>query len=54
MVISCLFGSFDAESFSREAEEAEVREDVGPLPHTVQSGGPGNGKNGPSFTFSLF
>ena len=38
---------FGAESLAREAEEVEVGEDVGPLSHTVQSRGPGNGKNGP-------
>lgn len=35
------------ESFTGEAEKAEVRKNVGPLTHTVQSRGPGNGKNGP-------
>lgn len=35
------------ESFTGEAEKAEVRKDVGPLTHAVQSRSPGNGKNGP-------
>lgn len=37
---------FVAESVTGETEEAKIREDLGSFPHTVQSGGPGNGKNG--------
>lgn len=41
------FACFVTESFTGEAEEVEVGEDVGTLSYSVQSGSPGNGKNGP-------
>lgn len=51
IVIFCFFPNLNTESFTWEAKEVEVREDVGPLAHTFQSGGPGNGKNGPWLSF---
>lgn len=44
-----LFFNFLIESFTWEAKKVKVGENLGPLSHAVQSGGPRNGKNAQMF-----